>query len=302
MINRKNRFLEGRRRRRRFSRILFYVIALVFLGELVYLVFFSPFTLIAEIAVSGNAQIDRQSILDSINSELSGKFFNLLNKNNLALIRSGKLEKLLLARFKQIKTVEIGKKFPSTLEVNINERQTAMAVKSRESCFLLDENGEAFDAIGCDSNRLKNSDLILFQDESGKDINFGSIVLEPDLMAYVSEIKNRLGNEMNLDLENNFLTPNIISSDIRAKTREGWSVYFNGEINLDKEMEMLNVFLANKIEDNQRPDLEYVDLRIDNKIYYKFKQGFQEEMDKQEEPDDKSDTVKNEGDKKKKKA
>jgi len=36
---------------------------------------------------------------------------------------------------------------------------------------------------------------------------------------------------------------------------------------------MLKVVLENKIEKNQRQDLEYIDLRIDNKIYYKFRDG-----------------------------
>jgi hypothetical protein len=34
---------------------------------------------------------------------------------------------------------------------------------------------------------------------------------------------------------------------------------------------MLRIVLAEKIGKEKRPDLEYIDLRIDNKVYYKFK-------------------------------
>ena len=40
---------------------------------------------------------------------------------------------------------------------------------------------------------------------------------------------------------------------------------------------MLNVVLNRQIDKMQRPDLDYIDLRIDNKVYYKFRDGTPEE-------------------------
>jgi cell division septal protein FtsQ len=91
-------------------------------------------------------------------------------------------------------------------------------------------------------------------------------------MNYIVEIREKL-SEINIEVENNFNTNSFISKDIRVKTKEGWEIYFNENVSLEKEIEMLKVVLNNKIEESQRKDLEYIDLRIDNKIYYKFREG-----------------------------
>ena len=44
---------------------------------------------------------------------------------------------------------------------------------------------------------------------------------------------------------------------------------------------MLQAVLDNKIAKEKRPDLEYVDLRIPNKVFYKFRDGTPEEVAKE---------------------
>ena len=168
--------------------------------------------------------------------------------------------------------IRIKREFPSKLVVNIVERKPQMVFCSTENCFMLDENGEAYDNYFLSEENDKN-DFIILLDESSKKINLGEIVLEKKYMEYVQGIKGELSARLEMEVENNFRVVSLISKDIRVKTKEGPEIYFNENINLEKEIEMLKVVLENKIEKNQRQDLEYVDLRIDNKIYYKFRDG-----------------------------
>lgn len=255
-----------------FLRFLFFLISVAFLVVLIYALFFSPFLEINTISISGNKYVENGSILDKINPEISGKYLNFIKKNNLLLVRTGKIEKVIRDDFKIIREIQIKRKFPSTLMVSIIERDPQMVFCGAGDCFVIDENGEAYDNYSSNSENEKNNFLVL-SDESSRKINLGETVLEKKYMDYVLEIRQELLGRLEIEVQNDFKTSSLISKDIRVKTKEGWEIYFNEDIELEKEIEMLKVVLENKIEKNQRPDLEYVDLRIDNKIYYKFKDG-----------------------------
>jgi len=251
---------------------LFFLISMAFAAVLVYVLFFSPFLEITSIEVNSNDYVENNLILDKINSQISGKYFDTIKKNNLLLVRTGKIKKDIQAEFRIIREIRIKREFPSKLVVNIVERKPQMVFCSTENCFMLDENGEAYDNYFLSEENDKN-DFIILLDESSKKINLGEIVLEKKYMEYVQGIKGELSARLEMEVENNFRVVSLISKDIRVKTKEGPEIYFNENINLEKEIEMLKVVLENKIEKNQRQDLEYVDLRIDNKIYYKFRDG-----------------------------
>jgi len=245
---------------------------LAFLGVSIYTLFFSPFLEITAINISGNKSIKEELILEKINPQISGKYLNYINKDNLLLIRTGKIKKDILESFKIIRSVETKRKFPSGLEVQIFEREPKLVFCGAGECFILDENEEAYDRYALNEEGGKNNFIVL-TDESAKKINLGDFVLEKNYMEYILEIRDKLKEKTDLEIENNFMTPSLISKDIRVKTKEGWEIYFNQDISLEKEGEMLKAILDKKVEKDQRADLEYVDLRIDNKVFYKFKDG-----------------------------
>ena len=135
-------------------------------------------------------------------------------------------------------------------------------------CFLVDEKREAYDNL---SGENKNNFIIL-TDENCKGINLGDFIAEPNYIEYITGIREGLIG-LGLEVENDFRTVSFVSKDIRVKTREGWGIYFNESVSLEKEINMLKIVLDNKITEEQRRDLEYIDLRIDNKVFYKFREG-----------------------------
>ena len=80
----------------------------------------------------------------------------------------------------------------------------------------------------------------------------------------------------------------MISGDLRVETSEGWKIYFNKNLGSKKTFEMLKVILANNIDQEKRANLEYIDLRVNNKAYYKLKNADGSEDNVAEEnPEDK---------------
>jgi len=278
VYKRRKNFNVTRKSHRGVSRFLFWSTTVIFLGVVVYILFFSSFLSITTFKVADSNYVVEDDILDMIVPATDGKILGIVNKNNLFLTSKNKIRKDILEKFRQIRDVEVRKKFPSELDVRIEERVPTMLFRGSAEWFILDENAVAYDTANPEAEEIKKYDLPSLSDMDGKEITIGDSVLNAEYMRYVLDLKKKMKSDTEVEIENDLQTPSLISKDIRVKAKEGWGIYFNENINVDKEIETLNVVLESKIEKSQRPDLEYIDLRIDNKVYYKFREGTPEEI------------------------
>lgn len=263
------------------GKFLYKISLLAFLGVIVYALFFSGFLSINQVNISGLKELDRENILKVVNSRIQGKYLGFLDKNNLLLVISGSIKKELLLGFSKIEGVSIRKKFPNTLFVDIKERESTLIFCQKENCYIVDENGIAYSKKDFSLPEVREERLLTLIDTSEKSAFLWEQVFEKKQLDYILGIGEKMKSNLNIEMKNTYETPSRVSSDIRAVTSEEWKVYFNENISLQKEIDMLRVVLLEKIGD-KRQNLEYVDLRSDNKVYYKFKEGTQEEANKDE--------------------
>ena len=263
---------RGRRPSRfSFGRFLYWLSLLVFLGVIVYVLFFSQFLTVFEIKLNGLSQIDAQTFKSFVAEQFFGKYFDLVPKNNLLIIVPKNISRAVTDRFKLVEGIQIKKIFPNTLAVSIVERNPSLILCSRDDCFVIDEKGTAFAKADPETNQLGESELFTLKNDGDKEISVGDGILNPDYLQYLALATDKLKNDIGADVEKEIKTPQLISGDIRMMTQEGWLIYFDKSIAIQKEIEMLKVVLDEKIEPGKRADLEYIDLRTDNKVYYKFK-------------------------------
>lgn len=254
-----------------FGRVLYWFSLLSFISIAAYILFFSSMLVVSSVNVAGANELDPAQIKAAIVSEISGKYLNLISKNNIMLISEKKMKQALMDKFKRIENVQIKKIFPDEITVAITERKSMLILCSNGSCSIIDNNGQAYVGADFDSDYLKENKLIILTDESQKPIQLGDTVVANDLTDFIMDIKNHLKNDLDMDVKQDFSTPNLISGDIRVKTEDGWKIYFSKDLGIDKEMEMLKTVLNGNVGKDKLKDLDYVDLRTDNKVFYKFR-------------------------------
>lgn len=271
------------RRRGNGSRILLKILNLIlilaFLGVVVYLLFFSPFLVISKINVSGTENLDSGAVRDTVATEISGKYLNLIPKNNIILAGGGKLEKSLIVRFRRIGQVEVKKTFPDTLSIAVSEKKSALILSSAGKNLVINPEGAAYAEADFEAADLGENDLPVLHDEGNKNIQLSESILDSAYVRYILDIEEKLKGDLGIEIDKNFRTPQLISGDIRVATVQGWQIYFNESIPVQKEIDMLGLVMQEKIDKDRIQDLEYVDLRIDNKVYYKFKNSDQPQQD-----------------------
>ena len=87
----------------------------------------------------------------------------------------------------------------------------------------------------------------------------------PPLSAQILEIQSDL-KELKIGID---LAEIVNQQRVNIRTLEGWEVYFNLEDGVSQQIFNLDIVLKEKISPEERENLEYVDLRFGNQIYYK---------------------------------
>jgi len=264
------------------GKFFYWIVLLAFLGVMAYALFFAGFLSINQTDISGFKELDREAVAEVVNSHISGKYLGFLEKNNLLLVRSGFLKKDLKNRFKKIESADVRKKFPNALLVSIKEKESALIFCHGDDCFVIDKNGTAYSEKDYSWPEIRENRLITLRDFGEKSIKLGDEILSPGYLNYILNIENKIRDNLNVEMAKEYETPSRVSDDIRGITAEGWKIFFNQNVDLQKEINMLRIVLDEKVGNEKRKDLEYVDLRSDNKVYYKFKEGTEEEVNKDE--------------------
>ena len=256
----------------RWGRYVCHFLAVFFLATTGYVLFYANFLDIVRVDISGLERLREEEIRAEINAWLEGEYPFRISRRNLILFDRKAFAKVLEEKFKRVERVSIKKTFPGNLRVEIEERRLLMLLCSGERCYTLNQAALAYAADNFDWEELKAENLVSLRDLSGVEIGTEVRALEEDFMRFALAVGEGVWEKTGVTLSKEQQTPSRVSGDLRVLTEEGWKIFFNTEIGLEKELLMLKTVLEKEIDQEERQKLEYVDLRIEGKVFYKFKE------------------------------
>lgn len=266
------------------ARAIFRILIIFFVASVAYILFFSPFLEIKDIQLKGTSEIKYEEVYQEIKMVLSGKYLRFIPKDNLIIFPKQEMGKSLLDKFKKINSIETKKHFPSGIEIEITERKTLFVWCSSGSCYIVDENGYAYMEADFNSEQIKQNHLVTLIDDSSKQVSIGDKVLQEEYINFVANLRDELRKETGLEVTDEFHTQSRIAEEAKVMTSEGWQIFFSSVIPIESSLQTLKTFLEKQINEESKSKLEYVDLRAENKVYYKFKD--EEPKDGEETKDD----------------
>lgn len=252
------------RKKKRLKIVLsFFACAVLFAGVLAF--FHAPFFKVKEIGIKGNNSLSIEVLRDKITGHLKGSYYGVLPRGNIFLIPEKEIKKDILIGIPRVKKVQLDRKlFFGNLAVEITERQNGGILCRRETCSFVDEDGFVFEKAPYFSGNI----YLRFFDErvsSSSDIATGENLLSSGEFKKLLEFK-----ELALKKRVNVSEIVLKKEEIyEIHTVEGWRILMNSR-------RVANDFFVNlattldEIKD-ERPKLDYIDLRFGNKIFYKFK-------------------------------
>jgi len=253
-----------RKRKRKKIRGILIVICSLFLILLAGF-FLLPVFKIKTIEISGNKEIKAEEIRD------------ILNYKNILLASKEKIKNDLMKKFPLIAELEIKINLVKRkIELNLKEReefgivcqaekikQENVEIEQTKNCFYIDKKGVIFEEAPQTSGSL----IILVKDYSDRDYGIGDNIFEENIINFIAEAKDFLLSEVNIKVID-FDNLSFPVDDLKVITGEGWYILFNLQKEARNQLLALKAVLDEKIKD-QRQTLQYVDLRIENRVYYK---------------------------------
>ncbi|EKE18957.1 MAG: hypothetical protein ACD_9C00187G0005 [uncultured bacterium] len=252
------------------SRVLFRIILLGFISVSIYVLFFSSYLQVTNIEIAGVQELKIEDLNQKIKASLNGKYLGFIPRNNFLFITQRSVENVLKNDFKKIRNVTVTKKFPDSVNINIDERKALMVWCGKEKCYLMDESGTPYSEADFNSPEFAQNHLLKINDFSGREIVIGEKIVDSVYEKYVLDAKDALG-KTGFEANGEYSTPSRMAEEIRIKTIQGPELYFSTQFPLETALNALIAVIKKEITHEKQGEIEYIDLRNEGKVFYKFK-------------------------------
>lgn len=271
-----------RARRRNLRLIIFSILValLAAIGYGIHYVSYLPVLTIQKIEVRGAEQITPESVRAYVESDLHHDSFRYIAKNNVFFYPKVKIQAGIIANFPHVKTVQISRAslLSTTVDVALVERSafarwcaqaaqvevadTEIEVFS-ENCYLMDETGFIFSPATPSSARPTHAYIFrgdITGDPVGKTYKPGNL---PGLLALLRLLEGAGYMPQGLTIQDD--------RDFQVPLAAGF--YLKGSFggHPDVMVKNLQLILLSDALKGKESEIEYVDLRFGNRVYYKLK-------------------------------
>ncbi len=255
--------IKKEERVKRWKTIFFWVSFSAAFLTIAWTFFFSPFFKITEIKLPENDFITNSDIhkfiINSAPLNLGENFF-ILSKNQL---RSE-----LIAAFPDITNINIAKEAFHNLIINFEKRiQIGIWCQPQaDNCYYFDKEGIIFKKAPQTEGGL----ILKVKDFQKREVTLGNKILNDKKLQFITRFNDEVAFNNNQIKIAEFETGYLKDFDLRAITDKGWLIYLDQ--NQDPVLEANNLFtILNEVIKNKASNLEYIDLRLPSRIFYKMK-------------------------------
>ncbi len=232
-----------------------------------YLLFFYHLFQIKEIEVKSffekKQNVKKEEILNLAKKKIK-KNFLCFSSQSIFLANLREMEKSLLENFPQLKEVKIKRKLPNKILIEVKERKpiAIFCFKKNQNCALIDKEGKVIRILSFKEDLWKLPKVL--SENGNLKLKIGKTVLEKENVEKILEIEKYLKKEK-IDIEKF----EIFKEKLVVFTLEGWQVFFDLSKNISEQIFSLIFLLKERFPIEKRKNLEYIDLRFGNKIFFK---------------------------------
>lgn len=203
--------------------------------------------------------VSMSEIESAVNPYMASLNSFLLPNNNFFLLRTSELENIL--KEKGVGVAEARKSFPQTLEIKFPQTEPWLIFcASAENCFYVSKGGVLEDYAPQFSE--KPLPEIIVEGQNGK---LGDGIISAEEAVFLRGVFKNL-KIMGVD-------PSAVSfkkDEVKVTMKEGWYLLIPKDMSADKIFGDMKLLMEQKIKEG-RLKLEYIDMRYENKAYYKLR-------------------------------
>lgn len=247
------------------SRAYLAVAVVVFFG-IIYGLFFSPVFEIKKVIVNELSFTSKNEIERKISERFLTKRALIMPQKNIFIFSEVQAKNELAKSDPVISKIVFKKEFPDILRVEVMEREIAAYFSQKENeYYFLSLDGVICKKATAEEVNARKLPKILSNRQNG--VNLGDEITTPKIVFFVKELEKQLSSKTGLAAVH-FLLPTPKAPEIHVKTETGFEIFFSLDREVTGQIDNLKLVLSKEIKKNFT-EIEYIDLRVDNWIYYK---------------------------------
>ncbi len=249
-----------------------FVVLLAALGYGVHVLSYHPQLTIQTITVEGAERMPPEIVRSYVNELLDSERFHFLARRNIVLYPKSGIAHSIAANFPRIKSATLALRRPLSTElvVQIEERKPfskwcAEPVEGAATCYWMDDGGFIY-AEAADGERGANEYVFSRGIEQADAAPIGSVFAPthvPGLVAMLRYLEQADFRPAMVSIEND--------QDFFVHLSEGFFIKASYGQDAGQLVRNLNLILASDALRGKEANLEYIDLRFGNRVYFKMK-------------------------------
>jgi cell division septal protein FtsQ len=256
-------FLRRKKRNKRIKLCVITFLTVLFVGGVIYL-FHNEKFLINGVKISGNSVVSGDAIAQLAQEKLKGSYLFILPRSNTLIYPRQGIKDTLLKEFPRLESVELSLEGLNVLEIEVSDREPAFIYCASE-CYFMDRDGLIFDIAPSFSAGV----YLAYSLSTPIDDPVGKMLMDKESFITLSNFIEKLG-----DLEVHASKFEIGDDEYALVLHNGGEILWKKETSFDLVYSNLEAFLSSsaiKTEENFLDRISRLDLRTDNKVFYKFK-------------------------------
>ncbi len=233
---------------------------------------------VLNVYIEGNSVVLDREVKEIVDAQMEGKYFRLFPKNNIFIYPRWQIKQEILDKFKRIYYVKVSVIDLNSIAITIKERVpyalwcvdrlSENKKNTANSCYFVDDKGFAFTKAPIFSDNVYFTVYDKQLTESANNL-VGQNFLTEERFVRLMQLRVLLIKE-GLDVV--YLTQ-IENNDFEFHLTSGGKILFNEDQGIEKLLHNLIAAIEVKKNEGQKieKNLEYIDLRFNNKVLFKFK-------------------------------
>lgn len=260
----------------RFPKFIYLIIVVAFLFVFSYVDIFQ----IDNVEVSGTERINPDEIENLIYNQTDARRYVVFGQGSIFFFSKRQARQIIEDNF-LLDKVKIKKSYFKTIKVEVTEKQSGLGWISGDTQhyldleglalreielgggFVVEQSGENTDVI---RSELSSGDFPVIYDKSNGEVLIGQLVTTKELVNFVLSLFDELSVVADFEISH-FTIERPFSREVTLVTKEDWEARFKIDEDPIIQGGILVSVLQQKIRD--RSNLEYVDLRFGEKVFYK---------------------------------
>lgn len=247
------------------KRLVFLFFFFLILAGLIYFFVYSPVFRINRVIINGINEVENiNAVQIGVNKYTEGYKFFIWPKNNILFLNKGKAV-LFLGQDIKIEDIKIAKELPRTLIVEAKDKLPILFWQEVEQGYYIDKSGLVLAAVN--DNTKYNLPVIARSTTTA--VSVGVKIIGENDVSFIRMAIGKIGEKLRGFKIAKIEVKDYSNRDVSFYIDGGWRLIMSvaGEKEIDGALDNLVGFLEQEVVDTKQ--IEYIDIRIPDKIFYK---------------------------------